>query len=323
MTPRVSVVTPAFQAEWCVGAAVASVLWQTYRDFELVVVDDGSTDATAAIVEAHRGPITLIRKEHNEGLAAARNTGAAAARGELLTFCDADDILFARHLEALMAAYDRHGGIVAANSWWLFPGGIHPARRRHKGRFPRPAEQRRAILEQNFLTPMSIFPRKVWEEVGGFREELTAGVDDWDFWIRAIFAGYVAHLQHEPLSLFRWGASSLSARWRETDAEVLEVLRFADARLPLTDDERAYVRRRLSGPGPRELSREGDCALREGRYGEAARSYRRAAALQPSERALVWKARVLSLAPPLTGPLVRRRQLRIEERTGFDERHVR
>jgi glycosyltransferase involved in cell wall biosynthesis len=312
---------PAYQAEWCVGAALESVLWQTYRDFEVVVVDDGSTDATASIVEAHAGPIKLVQQA-NGGVAAARNRGIAEASGELIALFDADDVFFPRHLEALVETFDGHdGGLATANAFWLFPGGIHPARTRIKGRFPPPEQQRRAILEQNFLSTMAMFPRRLVDELGPFREDRTL-IEDWDLWLRAIFAGYRVALQPEPLALYRWGAASLSSNWQKMDADVESVLEELEERVELTDEERAYLRRRRAGPGPRALGRRGDEALRAGRYREAARSYREAAALCPSERALVWKARVMAAAPPLAGPLVRARQRRIEQQLGFDEAHV-
>jgi glycosyltransferase involved in cell wall biosynthesis len=321
VNPRVSVVMPAFQADWCVGAAVESVLSQTYSSFELVVVDDGSTDRTADIVAAHRGPIRLIQQD-NAGVAAARNRGIAEANGELIAFCDADDMLFPHYLEALVAVYDRHGGLVTGNALYLLPGGIHPAKRRYKGRFPRGDAQRRAILEQNFLSIMTIFPRKLVDEIGPF-DEARRRAEDWDFWLRAIFAGHRVELQPKPLALIRWGDRGLSSGWLQMDEDVGEVLRRAET-LSLSEDERAYVQMRLSGPGPRQLGRDADDALRQGRYVEAARRYRQAAGLCPSERRLVWKARVLSAAPQLIGPLVRRRQLRIESQLALDSRaHMR
>ncbi len=107
------------------------------------------------------------------------------------------------------------------------------------------------------------------------------------------------------------------------DEHAAAVLRRAAARDDLRPEERAYLDKRLAGPGPAELGRRGDEALRAGRYREAARSYREAAALCPTEPALFRKARVLRLAPWLTGPLVRARQLRIEREVGFEEGHVR
>lgn len=318
---RVSVVMPAYNAQATIGAAVGSVLSQTYRDLELVVVDDGSTDRTAAIASAHDGAVRLVRQE-NGGVAAARNRGIAEAHGQLIAFCDADDIWLEQHLEALVALYDRHRDVVTSNSWWLLPGGIDPARKRYMGQFPAPEKQRRAILEQNFVSPLSLFPRSLVEEIGPFRAERRRA-EDWDFWLRAILAGRVVALQPKPLSLYRWSASSLSAAREEMDAEIEAVYREVVQRDDLTDDERAYVQRRLEGPNPRELVRDADAALRAGRYREAARGYRQVAELWPSETRVVWKARLLTPAPRLVGPVARRRQLSIERRLGFGPEHVR
>ena len=322
MSPRVSVVIPAYQAGWCIGASVESALWQTYRDLEVVVVDDGSTDATAEIVAAHGGDRVVLVRQENRGPARARNAGLAAASGELLTFCDADDVLFARHVEALVDIYDRTRGIVTANSHWLLPGGIHPSKVRYKGRFPPPETQRHAILEQNFVSTMSLFPRRLVEELGPLDERRRLA-EDWEFWLRAIFAGYRVALQPEPLSLYRWGDTSLASNWQIMDAEIDAMFETVEAEVELTAEERAYLRRRRSGPGPQQLTRRGDDALRAARYDEAAAAYREAAALCPSERMLVWKARVLAPAPRLLGPLVRRRQLRIERGLGIGAGHVR
>jgi hypothetical protein len=321
VSPRVSVVTPAFEAETTIGAAVSSALAQTYADLEVVVVDDGSTDRTAAIAEAHGGRVRVVRQE-NAGVAVARNTGIEAATGELIAFCDADDMLLPEHVESLVALWDERGGIATANSYWLLPGGIHPAKTRYRGGFPKPAEQRRAILEQNFVSPLSLFARRLVGEVGGFPPERKRA-EDWDFWLRTIFAGHRVSLQPKPTALYRWGSESLSAARDEMDADIEAVLHAAAARDDLTADERAYLERRLGGPSPRELARTGDRALRAGRYREAATAYRDAAGLVPSERMLLWKARVLRPAPRLVGPLVRARQLRIERALGMTEEHVR
>ena len=322
MTPRVSVVIPAFDAEATVGAAISSALAQTYADLEVVVVDDGSSDSTGAIAAGFPEPVRVIRQE-NAGVAAARNRGIAEATGELIAFCDADDSFLAQHLEALLAVYDRHGGgIATSNCYWLFPGGIHPSRRRYKGRFPKPQRQRLAILEQNFVSTMSLFPKALVDEIGPFDPKLRLA-EDWDFWLRAIYAGHRVALQPRPLALYRWSTSSLSSQVDAMDEHVEMVLRRAEQRPDLNEEEREYLRRRLAGPGPRRLGRRGDEALRDRRYREAAESYREAAALCPSEPRLVWKARLLRAAPRLLGPLVRSRQLGIEKRVGFEEGHFR
>ena len=88
--PLVSVVMPAYNVAWCIGRAVDSVLAQDYRARELIVVNDGSTDATRAALEAYRGEITLIDQE-NRGMSAARNVAIGNARGAYVAFLDADD----------------------------------------------------------------------------------------------------------------------------------------------------------------------------------------------------------------------------------------
>jgi len=322
MNPRVSVVMPAFQAENTIGAAISSVLRQTYRDLELVVVDDGSTDATAAIAKAHQGPIRLIRQE-NSGVAVARNRGIEAASGELITFCDADDFLFDEHLETLVANYEANkDGIVTANAFLLFPGGIERSRLRYKGHFPSFDEQRLAILEQNIVSIQTLFPARLVEEIGSFAMAKKRA-EDWDFWMRAIFTGKRVVLARKPLSIVRIVPTGLSSDREAMDAEVEMVYDGIEDRFQLTERELEYVRRRRAGPGPRKLGREGDAALRAGRYGEAARRYREAASLCPSERMLVWKARVMRPAPALVGPFVRARQLRIERQLGFESAHIR
>ena len=319
---RISVVIPAYNAESTVGAAISSALWQTYADSEIVVVDDGSSDATGAVASAYPDRVRVVRQE-NGGVASARNRGIAEARGELIAFCDADDVLLPRHLEALVSTFDRHaGGIATSNCYWLFANGIHPSRVRYKGRFPRPERQRRAILEQNFVSTMSLFPKRLADDLGGFSTEL-AVAEDWDFWLRAIYSGARVALQPRPLALYRWSSESLSAAPARMDEHVETVLRRAAERDDLEPDERAYLERRLAGPSPVELGRRGDEALRAGRYREAAEHYHRAAELVPAEPRLVWKARVLRPVPWLAGPLVRRRQLKIEQAIGFDEGHVR
>lgn len=89
-TPAITVVIPAWNAAWCVGRAIDSVLAQTFTDFELVVIDDGSTDDTASVLAFHGSRIRVV-SQPNGGLASARNAGIRAARGEYVAFLDADD----------------------------------------------------------------------------------------------------------------------------------------------------------------------------------------------------------------------------------------
>jgi glycosyltransferase involved in cell wall biosynthesis len=108
---RVTVVVPAYQREAAIAAALASVTAQTYRGLEVLVVDDGSTDGTAAVVEglaAADRRIRLIRFDRNQGRSAARNEGMDQATGEFVTFLDSDDLYAPTRIEHLVAAARRH-----------------------------------------------------------------------------------------------------------------------------------------------------------------------------------------------------------------------
>ena len=103
----ISIVVPAYNAAGVIGRCIDTVLRQTYPDFELLIIDDGSTDETAEIAAAKAAQdarIHLIRQE-NAGVSSARNTGIAAASGELLCFIDCDDTVSANYLETLLALY--------------------------------------------------------------------------------------------------------------------------------------------------------------------------------------------------------------------------
>jgi glycosyltransferase involved in cell wall biosynthesis len=312
----VSIVVPAKDAATTIGEAVASAVAQ--GDVEVVVVDDGSTDDTAAVAEANGARV--VRHPTNLGVAAARNRGIAEARAGLIAFCDADDVLLGGHVDAMLAVRGDDHVIVTANALWSFDG-VVTGKTRHRGRFPEPSQQRRAILEANFVSTMSLFDRDLVDRIGGFADDLTHA-EDWHFWMRAVFAGVVVRHQPTPLAHYRWGPG-LSADTERMDAAVVEVLRRAEATLPLTDDERAYVRRRLEGPSPQSLLRTADAAVAAGRWSEAADAYKRAAELVPSDDAVVTKARLLRFAPGLGGRALRWQHRRADAARGGAHTRIR
>jgi glycosyltransferase involved in cell wall biosynthesis len=120
--PRVSVVIPVYNRESYVGEALASVLAQTFGDFELLVIDDGSTDRTRDVVCSFRDPrIRVLQHEGNRGIARARNTGVDAACGDYLAFLDSDDVALPQRLAAQVDFLDRHPDHAAVGAWidWM------------------------------------------------------------------------------------------------------------------------------------------------------------------------------------------------------------
>ncbi|MEO8260084.1 MAG: glycosyltransferase family 2 protein [Acidobacteriota bacterium] len=184
MAPTVSVVIPAFNRAATVCPAIASVLAQTFQDFEIIVVDDGSTDATPAVVEALADPrITLIRHARNRGASAARNTGIAVSRGPYIAFLDSDDEWLPAKLERQLDVFGRASprvGLVAGGVECFFADGTVSRHIPH--RF---ADLPRALLTKNVVGPTSVgmVRRGALQAAGGFDESLPASQDR-DLWVR-------------------------------------------------------------------------------------------------------------------------------------------
>lgn len=321
--PLISVVMPAHNSTRTIGAAVSSVLWQTYNRLELLVVDDGSTDATTEIVQGFRDPRVRLIRQSWAGQAAARNTGMTQAAGELIALFDSDDLMFDQYLDALYSVWRRGGGgIATSNAYWLLPGGIMSGRLRHTGAFPAPGRQRLAMLESNFVSIMSLFPSEMVKRIGPMDTELRYA-EDWEFWLRAVFAGYPIDHQPRPIALVRWGNVGVSSNRDLVYEAETEILRRMADRPDLAAEETDYLRRRLAAHPPRKLLAAAEAALRAGRYTEARCHYRAAADLCRSQTRLVAMARVMRWTPWVSGPLLRRRLLRREREVGFDPSFVR
>ncbi|HEX4410975.1 MAG TPA: glycosyltransferase [Xanthobacteraceae bacterium] len=125
MTARVSVVIPCFNAAATVGETIASALTQSFRDLEVIIVDDGSTDRSAEIIRSF-GDRVIAEFGPNRGASSARNKGTARAAGAYIQYLDADDLLVAEAVEQRVAALDGTGADVAYSDWQRFemgPGG--------------------------------------------------------------------------------------------------------------------------------------------------------------------------------------------------------
>lgn len=198
--PNFSIITPAYQSAATLAATIDSVLAQTDPDWELIVVDDGSTDDTLGIARgfAERDERIRVLTQPNGRTSVARNHAMREARGAWFVFIDADDTLAPTYLEEqrrFIAEHPGHG-IYATNAWVCHSNGM-----RHlfwTGRHNRVysislAEE----LRRNRINVHSTIPREVYERVGEFRPGIQA--QDYEYWLRALLAGFTHIMNPRPL----------------------------------------------------------------------------------------------------------------------------
>jgi glycosyltransferase involved in cell wall biosynthesis len=197
--PRVSVIIPAYHHAALIGKAIDSVLAQTYRDFEIVVVNDGSPDDTEEVLRPYieSGKIHYIRQE-NQGAAAARNRGVEMAEGELLAFLDDDDRWPSDKLEWQVAAIEATDTVVV--------GGVNDGERCICLNESSGVDTYQTLPTYSFFTRnpfgspgQTLIRRTAFDAVNGFDPDIW-GVDDLDIWIRLSRMGDVR--KYSKLSLF-------------------------------------------------------------------------------------------------------------------------
>jgi glycosyltransferase involved in cell wall biosynthesis len=217
-----SVVIPAYQAGRFVARAIESALDQTYAPYEIVVVNDGSTDDTAEVVRGFGDRVRYV-EQANGGLPVARNTGIGVARGEFVAFLDADDWWAPARLERCIAELRVCPGIdvVTTDAYLVIDDA--PTGDRYYGdfapvEFPVPGEQLRALLERNFVFVSAVVRRSLLERVGPFDPQFRRA-EDYDLWLRVLRAGGAIGLVREPLAYYTLRPDSLSAnrplQWRQ------------------------------------------------------------------------------------------------------------
>jgi glycosyltransferase involved in cell wall biosynthesis len=216
-SPRVSVVIPCYnQGRW-LDEAVDSVLAQTYRDFEVIVVNDGSTERTTNELLAHyQRPSVRVLQTENRGLAIARNTGIDAALGDYILPLDADDMIGPRYLEMAVALLDQDNnlGIVYCR------GELFGLRR---GPVAAPAFSRWVMLFSNLIFCTAMFRKEDWLRVGGYNSGMVHGCEDWDFWLSILELGRT--VRRIPLVLFRYRVREESMNRAMDDERRMDMFR--------------------------------------------------------------------------------------------------
>jgi glycosyltransferase involved in cell wall biosynthesis len=211
--PAISVIVPTFNSAGVICEALASVTAQRYDNLEILVIDDGSTDATAEVVR-WACPGARVFQQANAGAAAARNKGLREANGELIAFLDADDVWFQGKLEAQVAALKARpdAGFVFTN--WIVaaepPDWNSPAAQAMRASWPPPGEIEQELsgwlytaLLFDFVinTSTLLLRRELVRETGFFDETLRRG-QDYDYWLRMSRIAQGVKLKR-PFALYR------------------------------------------------------------------------------------------------------------------------
>ena len=182
--PTVSVVIPTYNTANLLPDAVESVLTQTYRDFELIVVDDGSTDETPEVMGGYTDDVRYIRKE-NGGSASARNRGIREATGQYVALLDADDLWLPEKLECQMEQFEAQRDLAWSYTDWIHVDAETGAPMYHGSQVMsyRGGDVLRPLLVRLFIPPSTeVIRRDVFEEVGTYDEsELHRISEDWEF----------------------------------------------------------------------------------------------------------------------------------------------
>ena len=253
MPPLYSVIVAAYNEERFIASALSSVLAQTHVDFELIVVDDGSTDGTvAAVAPFEADPRVKLISQPNKGLSAARNTGIEAGESERVAFLDSDDLWLPDYLEKAHAALEAHpkAGFAYTDAWLL---------QDDNGRFYRnaamadqnppqvppedPHAMLRLLMERgNFIFVSVTARRQALDAAGYFKPELKA-CEDLDEWIRILACGYGAVRLGDRQAIKRVLGTAMSSNLRNMTTNLGRVCLLTETEYDVPDDVKALAHR--------------------------------------------------------------------------------
>ncbi|HYA40446.1 MAG TPA: glycosyltransferase family 2 protein [Syntrophobacteraceae bacterium] len=209
----VSVIIPTYNRNKCVTRAIDSVLSQTYDEYEIIVVDDGSSDSTDKVLEPYKAKIHYIYQV-NAGPAAARNTGIQISKGEWVAFLDSDDIWLPRKLERQLAesrrlnadlcfhdlSFNKHESRGEISSWNLYLYETGASRKRLTTGVLKDVYRTMMTTGHLFITTTLLVKREALSKIGFFREDLRTS-EDLELYFRLAAEHSVAYVA-EPLAVY-------------------------------------------------------------------------------------------------------------------------
>lgn len=262
---------PAYNTVRYIDRAIQSALEQTFADFELLVIDDGSTDETRRKAEVHARVDARVRvwSTSNGGACRARNQALAQARGVLIAFLDSDDVWRPEYLETQVRTLADNPAVSAITANVLYLDGTRDG----EPYWPPGDEVRRITLldmieQEDSVCIMCVFRREMYEQVGGFDERFVHGSEDYDFWMRSALAGFAFAQNRRPLALYRQRPDGASQRQLSMltgiTAALRKTLAACEERGLLAEQQAA--RAQLNRYERERLKVEGAAALRGGDF---------------------------------------------------------
>lgn len=220
--PRVSVIIPTFNCVAFLGSAIDSVLAQTYTDYEIIVVDDGSTDGTRECIAKYGARVKYFHQS-NQGVSAARNLALDHATGEFIAYLDADDIWCPGKLEAQVGYLDSHQecGLVHTEVSVIDEDSriIHACFNRETGRSVPRGKCLNDLLQRCHIQTLTVMERRSWSDRAGPFDLRLPVAQDYMHWIMLVIAGAEVGYLDQPLGMYRWRQGSLmssqSRLWRD------------------------------------------------------------------------------------------------------------
>src|SRR5262245_27946748 len=200
---RVSFIVTCFNLGAFLPETLASIRAQTFRDFEICVVDDGSTDPLTEAVLGELGDDVQVVRSENRGLSAARNLGVSRTSGQYICAVDADDLLVPTLLERSVSRLEADPTLSFVSHWLEAFGDESWEWKPKSCDFP-------SLLDKNTVNGAALVRRAAVEAVGGWDERMRDGCEDWDFWITLVERGLRGDIIPEVLFRYRRRADSMS-----------------------------------------------------------------------------------------------------------------
>jgi glycosyltransferase involved in cell wall biosynthesis len=231
-SPTVSVVICAYNAAPFIAETLDSLFAQTFSDFEVIIVNDGSTDETATVLQPYLSRI-IYYEQPNQGPAAARNAALRLARGEFISVLDSDDLWMPNYLEKMVGYLRAHPEIDLCYPNAILFGNSHLDGKIYQDMYPssQPVTLEKLLTRECNIFGLVTFRRAVLERVGQYDETLR-GVEDLDLWLRMSQHGCRFSFTEEVLVKYRRRPSSLSASSVDYFQQVIRALKkFKDSDL--------------------------------------------------------------------------------------------